>query len=61
MCDEDAKPTYTIHPSGLRPYFASCDIGITERVIQDKSRDDILTKALVLLQTTWSYSDSLLA
>lgn len=42
-----------IHPNELRPYLQSGEINITDEEIRDKGRSDMLSKALVVVQTTW--------
>ncbi|RDB27421.1 hypothetical protein Hypma_004303 [Hypsizygus marmoreus] len=44
---------YTLAPHELEKYILRGDIDITEEEIQDRSKGDILTKGLILLQSGW--------
>lgn len=49
---QDPNP-HTLDPFKLKEYLARGDIIITEEEIRDKSRGDILSKGLVIMQTLW--------
>ncbi|KIM77491.1 hypothetical protein PILCRDRAFT_11937 [Piloderma croceum F 1598] len=53
MLYEDDKPPSIIDPSDLGPYLRRGEIDITQKEIQDRSRGDVLSKGLVVVQTGW--------
>jgi hypothetical protein len=53
MLYEDDKPPSILDPRGLEPYLQRGEIDITEKEIQDRSRGDVLSKGLVIVQTGW--------
>ena len=53
MLFEDGKEPRTLNPFDLEDYVKSGAINITEAEIQDRSRGDILSKGLVIMQTGW--------
>lgn len=53
MLYEDDKQPSILDPKGLEPYLKRGEIDITEKEIQDRSRGDVLSKGLVIIQTGW--------
>ena len=53
MLFEDGREPRTLYPFRLEEYLKSGAIDITEAEIQDKSRGDMLSKGLVIVQTGW--------
>lgn len=52
--DEKGLPSIIIlDPTELAPYLQSGEIDITQKEIQDRSRGDVLSKGLVVVQTGW--------
>lgn len=52
LCEQD-KPPIVLDPTELESYLQSGEIDITEKEIRDKSRGDVLSKGLVVVQTGW--------
>lgn len=50
--NKDPEPR-TLDPFKLKEYLQRGEIFITEKEIQDRSNGDILSKGLVVVQTTW--------
>jgi hypothetical protein len=50
---EDDKQPSILDPRGLEPYLKRGEIDITEKEIQDRSRGDVLSKGLAIIQTGW--------
>ncbi|KAG6870965.1 hypothetical protein C0995_009390, partial [Termitomyces sp. Mi166 len=50
---DDTSNPMTLHPDDIRPYLENHDIVISKEEIMDRSKGDILSKCLVLLQVTW--------
>lgn len=51
--DQDDGGKYVLHPRDIRPYLDSGQLNLTEEEIEDKSKGDVLTKGLIVLQTSW--------
>lgn len=51
--DMDDGKDYVLDGDEIDAYLSSGQINITEEQIQDRSKGDILSKGLVVLQTTW--------
>ncbi|KAG6830143.1 hypothetical protein H0H92_002007 [Tricholoma furcatifolium] len=43
----------TLNPDDVEPYLINKDIDISEQEILDKSKGDVISKSLVVLQVTW--------
>ncbi|KAG6914158.1 hypothetical protein DXG01_002010 [Tephrocybe rancida] len=50
---ESRGPSFALNPEDIGPYLENHDIEISEKDIQDRSKGDVLSKCLVLLQVTW--------
>jgi hypothetical protein len=50
---EDDKPPSILDPRELAPYLRKGEIDITQKEIQDRSRGDVLSKGLVVIQMGW--------
>jgi len=50
---KDDKPPVILDPTELAPYLQTGEIDITQKEIRDKSRADVLSKGLVVVQTGW--------
>jgi hypothetical protein len=50
---EDGKPPIILDPTELAPYLQTGEIDITQKEIRDRSRGDVLSKGLVVVQTGW--------
>ncbi|KAG6917688.1 hypothetical protein DXG01_001663 [Tephrocybe rancida] len=50
---ESHGPSCALDPEDIGPYLENHDIEVSEKDIQDKSKGDVLSKCLVLLQVTW--------
>ncbi|KAG6909621.1 hypothetical protein DXG01_016403 [Tephrocybe rancida] len=54
VCESDDTSTASrLDPASLTPYLEKHQITITEDEIMDKSKGDLLSKSLVLLQVSW--------
>jgi hypothetical protein len=53
MLYEDDKPPSILDPRELAPYIQRGEIDITQKEIQDRSRGDVISKGLVVVQTGW--------
>ncbi|KAG6830146.1 hypothetical protein H0H92_002010 [Tricholoma furcatifolium] len=54
VCRDQTSGNYvTLDPDDIEPYLINNDIKISEKEILDRSKGDVLSKSLVVLQITW--------
>ncbi|KAG6830134.1 hypothetical protein H0H92_001998 [Tricholoma furcatifolium] len=54
VCPDQAdRARVTLDPDDIEPYLINKDLDISEEDILDKSKGDVLSKSLVVLQVTW--------